>query len=98
MRSVTPVFLALAFVSSAVSAAPPPSLPFGEVRPGMRGVGSTAFDGTRIETFDVEIVGKIPNIAPDQNLILARCSGGPLATTGILAGMSGSPVFVNGKL
>ncbi|HEX5045364.1 MAG TPA: SpoIVB peptidase S55 domain-containing protein [Candidatus Polarisedimenticolaceae bacterium] len=80
------------------SAASVPILTFEEVAPGMKGTGRTVFQGTKIESFDVEILGKLPNIGPDQNLILARCSGGPLATTGVLAGMSGSPVFVDGRL
>ena len=75
-----------------------PILTFDDVTPGMKGTGRTVFAGTKIETFEVEILGKLPNIGPDQNLILARCSGGPLANTGILAGMSGSPVFVDGRL
>ncbi len=81
-----------------VLAAAPPILPFDQVRSGMKGVGRTVFKGTQVETFDVEIVGTLPNIGPHQNLILGRCSGGPLAGTGVLAGMSGSPVFVDGKL
>jgi hypothetical protein len=64
----------------------------------MKGTGKTVFRGETIETFDVEIVGLLPNIGPGQNLILGRCSGGPLAETGILAGMSGSPVTIDGKL
>lgn len=91
-----PLLAGLYFASA--FAAPPPILPFGEVRAGMKGTGRTVFQGGRVETFDVEILGTIPNIAPDQNLILARCGGGPLAQTGILAGMSGSPVFIDGKL
>jgi hypothetical protein len=64
----------------------------------MKGIGRTVFQGDKIEEFQVEIVGLIPHIGPEQDLILAKCSGGPLATTGIMAGMSGSPVFVDGKL
>jgi len=75
-----------------------PVMPFDEVRSGMKGTGRTVFSGTEIESFDVEILGKLPNVGPDQNLILARCSGGPLAQTGVLAGMSGSPVTIDGKL
>jgi hypothetical protein len=75
-----------------------PRLSFDEVEPGMRGTGRTAFRGTEIETFEVEILGKLPNIGPGQSLILGRCSGGPLAETGVLSGMSGSPVFVDDKL
>ncbi len=78
--------------------ASPPSLPFSEVRAGMKGTGKTVFHGETIETFEVEIVGLLPNIGPGQNLILGRCTGGPLAQTGILAGMSGSPVTIDGKL
>ncbi len=81
-----------------VRAAAPPVLPFSEVRAGMKGIGRTVFSGTGVAEFEVEILGTLPNIGPGQNLILGRCSGGPLASTGVLAGMSGSPVFVDGKL
>lgn len=80
----------------AVSAAE--TLSFDDVQPGMKGKGLTVFAGTEIEEFDVEILGKLPNIGPRQNLILGRCSGGPLAETGVLSGMSGSPVYVDGRL
>ncbi len=83
---------------SATWGATPATLPFSEVRAGMRGTGKTVFHGETIESFDVEIVGLLPNIGPGQNLILGRCTGGPLAQTGILAGMSGSPVTIDGKL
>ena len=73
-------------------------LGFDEVESGMRGTGLTVFEGTRVESFDVEILGKLPNIGPGQNLILARCSGGPLEQTGVLSGMSGSPIRIDGKL
>ena len=73
-------------------------MPFEEVQAGMKGSGRTVFAGTRIESFDVEILGKLPDIGPDRNLIIARCSGGPLAESGILAGMSGSPVTIDGRL
>ncbi len=79
-------------------AALPPTMPFSQVRTGMTGTGKTVFHGSTIETFNVEVVGLLPNIGPGQNLILARCTGGPLADTGILAGMSGSPVTIDGKL
>src|SRR5258706_16097485 len=78
--------------------AAPPILPFSEVRAGMKGTGKTVFHGETVESFDVEIVGLLPNIGPGQNLILGRCTGGPLAQTGSLAGMCGSPVTLDGKL
>ncbi|HAK56661.1 MAG TPA: SpoIVB peptidase S55, partial [Acidobacteria bacterium] len=84
------------FVTPAVAA---DVLPLAEVRPGMHGVGVTVFEGTTREEFDVEIIGILHNInGPKRNLILARLDGGPLADTGVIAGMSGSPVYVDGRL
>jgi hypothetical protein len=73
-------------------------LPLKDVQPGMKGIGRTVFHGSKIEEFDVEVLGVLRNIGPKQNAILARLSGGPLKETGVYAGMSGSPVFINGKL
>jgi hypothetical protein len=71
----------------------------GEIRPGMVGIGRTVFDGTRVEEFKVNILGVLENvIGTRRNLILARLQGGPLANTGVIAGMSGSPVYVDGRL
>jgi len=72
--------------------------PLEEVRPGMQGVGRTVFSGERIEEFQAEILGVVENTGPGQSLILARLAGGPLATTGVLQGMSGSPVYIDGRL
>lgn len=79
-------------------AAQPLILPLREVRVGMRGVGKTVFSGTRIEEFQVEILGVLENSGPKQSVILVRLSGGPLANSGVLQGMSGSPVYIGGKL
>ena len=74
-------------------------LPLDQVRPGMIGVGRTVFSGSKLEDFKVEVLGVMRNvIGPKRNLILARLEGGPLAKTGVIAGMSGSPVYVDGKL
>ena len=73
-------------------------MPVRDVRPGMRGVGRTIFQGDRIEEFQAEILGVLENAGPKQSIILARLSGGPLAQSGVLQGMSGSPVYVNGRL
>ncbi len=65
----------------------------------MVGVGRTVFAGTQLEEFKVHILGVLRNvIAPNRDLILARLEGGPLAKTGVIAGMSGSPVYVDGRL
>jgi SpoIVB peptidase S55 len=69
-----------------------------ELRSGMKGVGRTVFEGTAIQEFQVEIMGVLKNVQPKQDLILARLSGGPLEKTGVIQGMSGSPVYINGRL
>lgn len=75
------------------------TLPLDEVRPGMIGVGRTVFTGSKLEDFKVEVLGVMRNvIGPKRSLILARLEGGPLAKTGVIAGMSGSPVYVDGRL
>jgi hypothetical protein len=75
-----------------------PILPLRDVRPGMRGVGKTIFQGSAIEEFQVEILGILENSGPQQSVILAKLTGGPLAETGVIQGMSGSPVYIDGKL
>jgi hypothetical protein len=72
--------------------------PLEDVHPGLHGIGRTVFEGDRIEEFQVEILGVLQNLGPKQTIILARLSGGPLAETGVLQGMSGSPVYIDGKL
>jgi hypothetical protein len=72
--------------------------PLRDVRPGMHGVGRTVFSGNRIEDFQVEILGVLENTGPHESIILGRLSGGPLAETGVIQGMSGSPVYIDGKL
>jgi hypothetical protein len=75
------------------------SFPVDEIKPGMIGIGRTVFEGDRLEDFKVHIIGVLRNsIGPRRNLILARLEGGPLANTGVIAGMSGSPVYIDGRL
>src|SRR3954471_14704393 len=65
----------------------------------MVGIGKTGFQGDELQDFKVQILGVLRNvIGPLRNLILARLEGGPLADTGVIAGMSGSPVYIDGKL
>jgi hypothetical protein len=93
-RLVVPAVFALAAALHAQTA----FFPLKDIKPGLRGIGKTVFSGNRIDEFQVEILGVLENIGPKQNLILARLSGGPLAETGVLQGMSGSPVYIDGKL
>jgi len=74
-------------------------MPIDEVKPGMVGVGRTVFEGAELKDFTVHILGVLKNVqAPQRNLVLARLEGGPLAETGVIAGMSGSPVYIDGRL
>ncbi len=75
-----------------------PIFPLKEIRAGQRGIGKTVFSGNKIEEFQVEVLGVLENMGPKQSVILARLSGGPLAQTGVLQGMSGSPVYIDGRL
>ena len=62
-----------------------------EIRPGMVGISRTVFDGTHVEEFKAHIIGVLENvIGTHRNLILAKLEGGPLANTGVIAGMSGA--------
>ena len=74
-------------------------MPIDEIKPGMVGVGRTIFEGSEMKDFKVHILGVLKNVqAPQRNLILAKLEGGPLAETGVIAGMSGSPVYIDGRL
>ena len=68
------------------------------IRSGQKGYGKTVFQGTRIATFQVEILGVLKNVGPKHNIILARLAGDPIDRTGVFAGMSGSPVYIEDKL
>ncbi|MBX3244780.1 MAG: hypothetical protein KF685_10020 [Acidobacteria bacterium] len=74
-------------------------LPLTSVKEGMKGKAWTVFRGSEPEPFDVEILGIVPgSIGPKQDLIIGRISGGQADRTAVFAGMSGSPVYVDGKL
>src|SRR6202795_2738313 len=74
-------------------------LPEEQIVAGMKGYGVTDMgDGKGIQRFDVEILGLLKRYAPGQDLILGRVSGIGLEKAGIIAGMSGSPIYVDGKL
>jgi hypothetical protein len=74
-------------------------MPLDEIKPGMIGKGQTVFEGTELQDFKVHVIGVLKNVqGPKRSLILARLEGGPLAQTGVIAGMSGSPVYIDGRL
>jgi hypothetical protein len=73
--------------------------PLEDVKPGMKGVARTVFSGTEPEDFGVEVLGVLPGFpGPHQSAIIARLTGANAEKTGVFAGMSGSPVFIDGRL
>lgn len=73
-------------------------LPLEQIKAGMKGKGKTVFKENIIEEFDVEILGILRNIGPKRNIILAKLKGDILDRAGVISGMSGSPVYVEGKI
>ncbi|MFZ0934320.1 MAG: hypothetical protein WB579_17615 [Bryobacteraceae bacterium] len=94
LRCAIPAVLAFAAGLAAQTA----FFPLKDVRAGMHGTGRTVFTGSKVEEFQVEILGILDNVGPKQSLILARLSGGPLDHDGVMEGMSGSPIYLGGKL
>jgi SpoIVB peptidase S55 len=77
----------------------PEVLPLSQVRPGMQGYAYTIFAGDQIEKFDLEVIGMLNNfLGPKQSIILVQLKGPKVEHTGVVAGMSGSPVYLDGKL
>lgn len=95
MLSWRPVFLALIALSLR---AQPGFLNWKDLKSGMKGTGRTVFEGSAIADFEVEVLGVLENAGPKQTLILAKLRGGPLERTGVMQGMSGSPVYFGGRL
>src|SRR3984893_12206493 len=75
------------------------TIPVGEIHTGMHGVAYTVFQGTKPESMGVEVLGILKNAnGPKGDIILVRLSGEKAEYTGVVAGMSGSPVYLEGKL
>jgi hypothetical protein len=86
-------------LAPALFAASPEIFPLSQVRPGMKGEGYTIFAGDQVEKFDMVVIGVMPNfLAPKEDIILVQLEGPKVEHTGVVAGMSGSPVFIDGKL
>ena len=97
------LFLFLALVLSITPVRPDPRrniCPLSEVRAGQRAVAKSVFRGTRIESFRVEIIGVLPNFDGTSSVILGRILDGPVVErkSGVIGGMSGSPVYIDGRL
>src|SRR6202046_4935322 len=94
------LFFSLIAVAQKPDAAQPPStIPVSQIHAGMRGVAYTVFQGVKPESMDVEVLGVLHNVnGPKGDIILIRLHGEKPEYTGVVAGMSGSPVYFNGKL
>jgi SpoIVB peptidase S55 len=93
--------LALTIALCPVAARPQANeiLPLDQVRAGMQGYAYTIFAGDQVEKFDLEVIGVMPNfLGPRQSIILVQLKGPKVERTGVVAGMSGSPVYLDGKL
>lgn len=106
MKTIFHSLILLFLISSLVPAqskttpsTPTVFMPVSEVRAGMKGTARTVFSGTEPKPFDVEILGVATGmIGPQQDMIIGRISGGEADRTFVFAGMSGSPVYIDGKL
>ena len=101
-RRVTAFILSSLSLCSVIYAQVPKvfeTIPVSAVHPGMRGVAYTVFQGTKPEPMGVEVLGILRNAnGPKGDIILVRLSGEKAEYTGVVAGMSGSPVYLDGKL
>jgi hypothetical protein len=107
LKSRRSLLAALLALTAALCLAPPPIaaqesrelLPLSEVHPGMQGYAYTIFEGDQVEKFDLEVLGVLDNfLGPKQSIILVQLKGPKVEHTGVVAGMSGSPVYLDGKL
>src|SRR3954462_1986449 len=100
LLSLALVGLLLLTVSFAADTTKDPKiLPVDQIQPGMKGVAYTVFEGTKPEAMDLEVLGVLKNAnGPKSDLILVRLIGKKPEYTGVVAGMSGSPVYIDGKL
>jgi hypothetical protein len=97
------VFSTLSAIAADTPAAEAPkttqTIPVSQIHTGMRGVAYTVFEGTKPEPMDVEVLGVLKNMnGPKGDIILVRLHGTKVEYTGVVAGMSGSPVYFDGKL
>ena len=91
--------LSLAAQNPQSAQAAQPTIAIDQIHAGMRGVAYTVFEGVKPESMDVEVLGVLRNVnGPKGDIILVRLHGTKVEYTGVVAGMSGSPVYLDGKL
>ena len=93
--------LAVAGAAAVTLAAEPDPMTYwdiNDIRPGMKGTGQTVMVGTRLEAFGAEVLGVMRGVSPGRDMVLCRLTGCNLEHAGIIQGMSGSPIHIDGKL
>ncbi len=99
MKKLSPLLVFFLFGLALPAAAKPvETISIDQIRPGMTGYGLTVFSGFKIERFKVEVVDIIRNFLPRQDIFLVRIDHPVLRKTGVVGGMSGSPIYLQGKL
>jgi hypothetical protein len=98
--SLAVIFSTSAYAQKSVDRTPSIGLfPLEDLKPGMKAVARTVFAGSETQEFGVEILGVLPGFpAPHQSAIIGRLTGNNVEKTGVFAGMSGSPVFIDGRI
>jgi hypothetical protein len=96
--SVAAAFVSASAVSSASEPDPKTYWDVGQIRPGMKGTGRTVMAGTKLEEFGAEVLGVLRDVSPGRDMVLCRLTGCNLEHAGIIQGMSGSPIYIQGKL
>src|ERR1700739_576305 len=102
MKKVVPALLVLGISLSSLlvlAQSSQPTIPVSQIHAGMRGVAYTVFEAVKPEPMDVEVLGVLRNVnGPKGDIILVRLHGAKVEYTGVVAGMSGSPVYIDGSL
>lgn len=96
MKRILMLFLGVVICSLLLF--PSEIMKYSELKTGMEGTGRTIFKGTDIETFKFKILGFLKNFSPGKNLIIAELNAPELKDIGVIEGMSGSPLYIDGKV
>jgi SpoIVB peptidase S55 len=98
LLATLPLGIGLKSASAGAASSRPDTLPVSQVKRGMKGYGLTVFEGTRPERFDVEVIDVLRNFRPRQDLILIKTKHPRLEVAKVVAGMSGSPIYLDNKM
>ena len=95
---LAPLPLGLKSAQAGAATARSDTMPVSQIKRGMKGYGLTVFEGTRPERFDVEVIDVLKNFRPRQDLILIKTKHPRLEVAKVVAGMSGSPIYLDNKM